>query len=288
MVIGGDKTPVINNIKKNIKNGEFNKKVEVDDPTMSDEEAERAINDFKDFRNNHKFKFFWRRRGAVAIQQIMGGVMSSSIKIDGIEKLNKIEKGAIITSNHFNHCDSMCVRKVVRKKFHKTPYIVIQETNVAMPGIIGYLMNNLNTLPLRKGPNYITKEFVPELKALVDKGEFVLIYPEEEMWYNYRKPRPCKRGSYLFAAMADAPVVPIFVEIIDTGKKDNEQFNLLKFVAHVLDPIYPDPKKSTKENSREMAEKDYKQRVEAYEKAYGEKLDYKFSYKDIVGLRSKY
>jgi 1-acyl-sn-glycerol-3-phosphate acyltransferase len=182
----------------------------------------------------------------------------------------------------------MCARKVVRKKFHKKPYIVIQETNVAMPGIIGYLMNNLNTLPLRKGPNYITKEFLPELKALVDKGEFVLIYPEEEMWYNYRKPRPCKRGSYLFAAMADAPVVPVFVEIIDTGKKDNEQFNLLKFVAHVLDPIYPDPKKSAKENSREMAEKDYKQRVEAYEKAYGEKLDYKFSYKDIVGLRSKY
>ena len=89
----------------------------------------------------------------------------------------------------------------------------------------------------------------------------------------------------MFAAMAGAPVIPIFVEIIDSGKKDNEQFNLLKFVAHVLDPIYPDPKKSVKENSREMAAKDYEERVAAYEKAYGEKLNYKFSYHDIVGLR---
>ena len=285
MVIGGDKTPIIKNIQKNLKNEEYNKKVEVDDPTMSDEEAERAIKNFKDFRKNHKVKFFVRSRGAVAMQSMMGVIMSSSIKIEGLEKLNRIKKGAIVTCNHFNHCDSMIPRKVIKKKFHKTPYIVIQETNVAMPGLIGYFMNNVNTLPLRKGPNYITKEFVPELKELTDNGEFVLIYPEEEMWYNYRKPRPCKRGSYMFAAMAKAPVVPIFVEIVDTGKKDNDQFNLLKFVAHVLDPIYPDEHKSVKENSKEMAAKDYAQRVEAYEKAYGKKLDYSFSKDDIAGLR---
>ena len=238
MIVGADtRVAVIKNIQKNIKDEEFNKKVEVGDPTMSDEEAERAVKEFKSFRKNHKVKFFLRSRGAVLIQKLAGSLMSPSIKIEGMEKLDEIKKGAIVTCNHFNHLDSMIPRKVIKKRFHKTPYIVIQETNVAMPGFIGYFMNNTNTLPLRKGPNYITKEFVPELKELTEKGEFVLIYPEEEMWYNYRKPRPCKRGSYMFAAMAGVPVIPIFVEMRDTDKKDNDEFNMLKFVAHVLDPI---------------------------------------------------
>ena len=285
MIIGGDKTAVINNIRKNAKVGNLNAKVEVGDPVFSDDEAEHAVREYKAFRKNHKVKFWFRSRGAVLIQQTFGLVTNPAIKIEGIEKLNRIKNGAIVTSNHFNQLDSMCARKVIKKHFHRTPYIVIQDTNIAIPGLIGYLFNNLKMLPLRKGPNFITKEFVPELKDLVDSGEFVLIYPEEEMWYNYRKPRPCKRGTYMFAAMTKAPVIPIFVELIDTGKADNEQFNKLKFVAHVLNPIYPDAKKSVRENSIEMAKKDYEQRVAAYEKAYGKKLDYKFSADDIAGLR---
>ena len=287
MIIGGDKTAVVKNIRKNIKTGNLNAKVEVGDPVFSDEEAERAIKNLKDFRNNHKIKYWFRSRGAVITQQTFGIAMSHSIKIEGIEKLDHIKNGAIVTSNHFNHLDSMCASKVIKKQFRKTPYIVIQDTNIAIPGPIGYLMNNLKTLPLRKGPNYIIKEFVPELKRLVDYGEFVLIYPEDEMWYNYSEPRPCKRGTYMFAAMVKAPVIPIFVELIDTGKDDNGQFNKLKFVAHVLNPIFPNTKKNVRENSIEMARTDYEQRVAAYEKIYGKKLDYKFSIDDIVGLKAK-
>ena len=136
-----------------------------------------------------------------------------------------------------------------------------------------------------KRPNYILKKFIPRIKELVEAGEFVQIYPEEEMWFNYRKPRPCKRGTYLFAAQASAPVVPIFVEMIDTDKDDNEQFVKLKYVVHVLDIIYPDPKKSERANSIEMAQKDYAERVAMYEKVYGKKLDYKFSYSDIAGYK---
>ena len=44
-------------------------------------------------------------------------------------------------------------------------------------------------------------------------------------------------------------------------------------------------KKSARENSKIMAEIDYKQKKEAYEKAYNKKLDYTFSYEDIAGFR---
>ena len=68
-------------------------------------------------------------------------------------------------------------------------------------------------------------------------------------------------------------------------KIDNDEFYNVDYVAHVLKPIYPDPKKSVKENAREMAEKDYKQKVAAYEKAYGKKLTYDLHLDDIAGWR---
>ena len=35
----------------------------------------------------------------------------------------------------------------------------------------------------------------PTLEKLFQKKHFVLIYPEEEMWFNYKKPRPRKNRS---------------------------------------------------------------------------------------------
>ena len=46
MIIGGSKKEVINNIKKNIENNELNKKVEIGDPNLSEDEIQKYINDF--------------------------------------------------------------------------------------------------------------------------------------------------------------------------------------------------------------------------------------------------
>ena len=52
---------------------------------------------------------------------------------------------------------------------------------------------------------------------------------------------------------------------------------------HVLKPIYPDPKKTVRQNSIDMMNQDYAQKVEAYERAYGKKLTYDFEEDDIAG-----
>ena len=49
MIIGGSKKEVINNIKKNIENNELNKKVEIGDPNLSEDEIQKYINDFFSF-----------------------------------------------------------------------------------------------------------------------------------------------------------------------------------------------------------------------------------------------
>ena len=52
MIIAGSKKEVIKNIQKNILENELNKKVEVGDPILTDEEINKALNNF--FENKKK------------------------------------------------------------------------------------------------------------------------------------------------------------------------------------------------------------------------------------------
>lgn len=285
MIIGGTKKEVINNIKKNILDNELNKKVEVNDPNLSENEIEKLLNDF--YKNKKKFSYNFKKKKAEKIvskfQKVVG-----NIEVDGIENLDNLDlsKGAIITNNHFNPLDSYTSRKVVNDILNKNMSIVIEDTNLKLPGMIGFLMNYLDVLPISKSPNYLVKKFIPELKNMLFKGSIVLIYPEEEMWFNYRKPRPCKRGAYHFASMFNVPIISCFTEIIDLNEEDNDEFNKVKYVVHILKPIIPDSNKSIKSNSIDMANIDYTQKKEAYVKAYNKELVYDFDNHDIAGLRN--
>lgn len=285
MIIGGSKKEVIKNIRKNIAEGELNRKVEVNDAVFTAEDSEAAIKRFFDNKA--------RLRGAVKQGAAQAGAKAGlryfnrSIKIEGRENLKGLDlsHGAIITSNHFNPLDSFNARKVVEKVLKRKMYIVIQDTNLAMPGFFGFLMNNSRMIPLSKSPKYINQKFLPELKRVLGRGAVVLIYPEEEMWFNYRKPRPSKRGAFYFAAEMKVPVIPCFVEIQDLGVEDNDEFNKTATIVHILEPIEAEPELSVKRNSIAMAEKDYEMKKAKYEEVYGEKLDYKFKKSDIAGLR---
>ena len=277
MIIGLHKDKVINNIKNNIKNNELNKKVEVDDPNLSDEELYKLIKRFYDVRKN-KLAFYIKNKIANKFIDKLNNDLNKNLKIVGIETIKKIKTGAIITNNHFNPLDSLPIRKMV-KSINRNLYIVTDAANLALPGKLSFIINHLQSIPLKRTPSYINRTFKP--------NNFVLIYPEEEMWFNYKKPRPCKRGSYEFAALCNVPIVPCFTEMVVLDTDDNDEFKLVEYVLHILKPIYPDPNKSVRSNSIEMAELDYKQKVEAYEKIYNTKLDYKFSYKDIAGYKKK-
>lgn len=107
------------------------------------------------------------------------------------------------------------------------------------------------------------------------------------MWLNYRKPRPPKRGAYLYAAKFNVPIISCFVEMVDTDKDDTKEFKKVKYVLHILDPIYPDPEKNERDNSFDMMRRDYMQKKEAYEKAYGKPLEYAFEPSDIAGWKGE-
>ena len=285
MIIGVSKKEVIKNIETNINNNELNKKVEVGDPNLTEEEITKYINKF--YQNQKSPIYFIKNKIANKTVKKIAKEIYTNINIIGLEKLDYVDltNGAIITSNHFNPLDSYNIRKIVEEKLHKKLYIVVQDTNLAMPGALGFLFNNIEVIPLSKSPNYIIKKFMPELKKILSKGNFVLIYPEEEMWFNYKLPRPCKRGAYQFAHELDVPVISCFVKMTDTNITDNNEFNIVKYDVFINKIIYPEKNESVKSDSRKMAEVDYETRKKAYEDAYNKELKYEFDIEDIAGWK---
>ncbi len=286
MIIGGSKKEVIKNIETNIINKELNRKVEVNDAVMSDEEIMKLINKF--YKNKSK-KFSYTIKHMIANMTISKymKLLDKDITIKGLENLKDLDlsKGAIITSNHFNPLDTFIIRKLVEKVLKKDLYIVIQDTNLAMPGSLGFLMNYTNTIPVSKSPTYLAGTFKENLRKILSDGNIVLIYPEEEMWFNYRKIRPLKRGAYQYAAILNVPVISCFTKIIDTDILDNEEFNKTIYELNVLGYLYPDKDISPRVNSINMLNEDYTWKKRSYEEAYNKSLDYNFSKDDIAGYR---
>ena len=284
MIIGGSKTKVIENIKQALLDNDLNRKVEENDASLSQEEEAAAVTKFYALRKKSSFRL--KHAAMQKMNDLQMRSYDKLIEVRGQEKLSKLDSGFIITSNHFNPLDNLCIKKACKVALGVEPYIVIQATNLVVPGVIGELFNYLDHIPIRKSASYIRGEFLEQMKEVMeDQKRPVLIYPEEEMWFNYRKPRPNKRGAFHFAATLKVPVVPCFVEILDTSRPDNEEFFESEYIVHILDPIYPDITKSVRQNSVEMAERDYALKKAAYEKAYGKKLDYKFEESDVANYR---
>ena len=283
MIIGDNKLEVIKNIEKAVKNGELNKKVEVNDPKLTQDEKNKIINNYLQNRNKKSFKI--KTKLAKTAISIATKILHKDTEILGIENIKDINGSAIITSNHFNPLDTLIMQKFAKEICEKRLYIVSQETNLVMDGIVGFFMNYSNTIPISNQISYMKKDFPRMIKNILKENNLILIYPEQEMWFNYKKPRTLKDGAYYLAAKNNVPIISCFVEMIETNEKDNEQFNKVKYKLHILKPIYPNPNITAKENSTIMKEIDYKQRKQAYEKIYNKKLDYRFEAEDIAGLK---
>ena len=236
-------------------------------------------------KRRHTPKYLFNRRMARYMANMASRYVNISTHIEGIEKVKHLKTGAIVTSNHFSPVENAIVRYMILKAGKNHLNIVSQETNLAMEGILGYLMNYADIIPISNNRNYMTKFFEPQLKEMTENKEFVLIYPEQEMWFNYRKPRPPKRGPFYYASKLNIPVVNCFVEMIDTKKKLSDEFVDVKYRISVLDVMHPDPEKTIRENSIYMRDRDYALKKEAYEKAYGKELTYDFDVSDIAGWR---
>ena len=282
--IAEDRLAVIANIARAAEEGDSFRKVELSDPIITDEDIKRVIVPFDNLRRTLPSKL--RAFGARMLAQMMTAKFNKDTEIVGLENALAVKGGAIMTANHYNYTDSTPPRLVAyamgkTRRFH----IVIQQTNVFMPGLFGFLMKNANTMPVSPSTEYMNKNFTPALKTVLDRGDLVLIYPEQEMWFNYKKPRKYRDGAFHFAAQMGVPVIPTFTEMRNyEGEYEDNGFLKVKHIIHVMPPIYPDPNLSVRENRMNMMKKEYEMRRELYERVYGIPLTDDFDpERDIAG-----
>lgn len=197
-------------------------------------------------------------------------------EIKGIENFRKIKGGAIITCNHFNAFDNYAIWRAVRDEMPrgKRLYKVIREGNYTnFKGLYGFFFRHCNTLPLSSNTQTM-KNMLKAVSVLLKRGEKILIYPEQAMWWNYRKPRPFKSGAFKFAAKNFVPVIPAFITMEDTEKIGADGFNIKAYTVWFLPPIYPKENVSEKENTEYLKDENYNMLKNLYESVYNKPLIY--------------
>ena len=269
-----DRVTMLEKIEEYERTGRFDEDVEEDPPSK-----ELKPEDVDYFRRSPiakiKTKFAFRMARKF-VHRLLDEKKMIIKEIRGIEHLQNLESGAILTCNHFNAFDSFAIQLVydAAKQPKRTFYRVIREGNyTSFPGFYGMLMRNCNTLPLSSNRKTL-KKFTDATGKLLRDGHFVLVYPEQSMWWNYRKPKPLKPGAFMFAAKNNVPVVPCFITMKDSDIMGEDGFYVQEYTVHVSAPIYPDPTCNYRQNTEAMMQKNAALWKEIYETEYDMPLVY--------------
>lgn len=219
--------------------------------------------------------FFANKAGTSFFEKLIKNNQLIIDKVNGIENYMSVNGGCIVTCNHFSVCDNYAVWKTLKPYMHgRNLYKVIREGNYTnSPEPFGFIMRHCNTLPLSSNTETM-KKFLKAVHTLLKRGETILVYPEQGMWWNYRKPRPMKDGAFRMAITSGVPVVPIFITMEDSEHLDGDGFLVQKYTMNILPPIYPKPEFNKKQNIEYMKKQNYDLWVKTYEEFYNKKLTY--------------
>lgn len=118
------------------------------------------------------------------------------------------------------------------------------------------------------------REFNKAMDCILKRNDVVLIYPEQSMWWNYRKPRPLKTGAFKYAYKSNVPVVPCFITMEDTNIVGEDGFYIQAYTIHFFEPIYPNLNVNIKDATEELSKQNYQLWKEKYEEVYQKPLRY--------------
>ena len=196
-------------------------------------------------------------------------------EVRGIENFTAVKGGKIVTCNHFSVGDNYAVWVALRDYMGgKMLYKVIREGNYTNPPKpFGLFMRHCNTLPLSSQKATMIK-FMKAFTELLKRGETILIYPEQGMWWNYKKPRPMQYGAFSIAVRNNAPIVPVFITMEDSDHLDADGFAVQEYTLHILPAIYPNKDLSRSDAKNDMKNKNYEAWVKVYEEFYKKPLEY--------------
>ncbi|MBQ7831665.1 MAG: 1-acyl-sn-glycerol-3-phosphate acyltransferase [Clostridia bacterium] len=273
MKLSEDRLAVLRKIEEYERQGRFDEDVE-DDP-----EAPELLPEKVDYLcKKLSSKISRKIANFIGDRYFLDLIKKDVLVIDGVtgeEHLSALQNGAIVTCNHFSAFDNYivfhCIRKALPKKYL---YKIIREGNYTnFPGLYGFLFRHCNTLPLSRNRRTMIN-FMSAVNTLLKQGESILIYPEQGMWWNYKKPRPFKVGGFKMAYRAGVPVLPTFITMTDDERLDGSGYPIQRHTLHIMPPIYPDPSLGEKRGAEKMMEEAYACCKAKYEEVYGIPLVY--------------
>ncbi len=271
-----DRVAILKKMDEFEKEGKFDQDLEQDPPGKV-----LLPNDInylkKGFTNRVKTKFAYHMARKF-VNHLLDEKMMIIKEIKGLENFKNLDSGAIITCNHFNPFDSFAIQIAYeaskQKENGRTFYRVIREGNyTSFPGFYGFLMRHCNTLPLSSHPETM-KKFIKAVDTLLQNGHLVLVYPEQSLWWNYRKPKPLKKGAYNFASKNHVPVLPCFITMKDSDVLGPDGFYVQEYTINISKPIYPKEGQSIAQNTNMLLQENYEVWKEVYEKTYNIPLTY--------------
>lgn len=233
-----------------------------------------------DYLNEKISSRFWMKFANILARNFINSLLRKKImilkEVKGLENYVEMKrKGAIITCNHFNAMDNFAVYKAIEKHvYHRELVKVCREGNYTnFPGFYGFLFKHCNTLPLSSVASTM-KNFMHAVKTYLAQGRQILIYPEQAMWWNYRKPRPLTSGAFKMAAENSVPVIPFFITMQDSDIVDSDGFFVQEYTVNILKPIFPKEELSVRQNAEFMKNENYSVWKKVYEEFYGIPLVY--------------
>lgn len=273
-MISQERQEILDRIQKYEKEGFFDTDVENDPPSKI--LLPNEIDYLRKKWRNKIARFFVSRAADKGIDSLIAANQIIIKDVKGIENLKGINGSAFITSNHFHPFENMALYKVFKQYAEKhTFYRVIREGNyTAPPKGFDKFFKHCNTLPLSSNPGTM-KKFIEAIDVLVKKNSYILIYPEQYMWWNYKKPRPFKDGAFRFACKHNRPIIPCFITMEDSKVHvDGDGMPVQEYTVHIMKPIYKDENLSFKDAIQKMKQTNFEMCKDIYEKTYGKLLEY--------------
>lgn len=281
-----DRLEVLKRIEQLEKEGKFDVDAEDDPPTIV--LTPENIDYLREKMTSKIKRVFANEVGEMFLDNLLKNNKLIIKDIKGLENLKKVSTGAIVTCNHFNPFDCFTIEKVFRlsgKIEDKRLYKVIREGNYTnFPGLYGFLFRNCDTLPLSSNKRTMV-EFMKAVDTLLQKGDFILIYPEQSLWWNYRKPKPLKHGAFKIAVRNNVPVIPIFITMQDSEIIDDNGFPVQEYIVNIAEPIYPDENLTQRENIEDILNKNFEVWKSIYEDFYKIPLEYTTKKETVVDER---
>lgn len=270
-----DRLEVLRVIERLEREGRFDVDAEEDPPTIP------LLPDMVDYLKVKPDSIIKRKTAYMVANKFVDGLIKDEKlvikRIYGMDRLNNMSTGAVLTCNHFNPFDCFTVERIFQQSRHyrkKRLFKVIREGNYTnFPGLYGYLFRNCDTLPLSSNKKTMYN-FLKAVDTILQRGDFILIYPEQSLWWNYRKPKPLKNGAFKFAAKNHVPVIPIFICMEDSDRIGRDGFPIQEYTVFINEPIFPRSGLSEREQESDMRDRNYELWKKIYEDFYGIPLMY--------------